>query len=202
MSTVTTKQSVSDVLVKHGTSTRATVDRIMSYWNRADERTCAAGRSWYAVASAHVDTMSESSGVTREHAAAVIAHLSPRTTWARNIAGAYALVETRTAPGCMSANVQRAICALDSDAPLATIHGPKTRSFAKNILGDEQAVTVDMWATLIALGAHDDNEKALGHAGMYDAIAHCYRLAAKRAGVTPAVMQATTWIVARNGRAN
>ena len=45
-----------------------------------------------------------------------------------------------------------------------------------------------------------DPEKALSRVGVYDAIEHSYRLAAARLGVDPVTVQATTWIVARNGR--
>jgi hypothetical protein len=36
---------------------------------------------------------------------------------------------------------------------------------------------------------------------VYPAIEHAYRVAAERVGVDPTTMQATTWVVARNGRA-
>ncbi len=48
--------------------------------------------------------------------------------------------------------------------------------------GGTDAVTIDVWAARV---------------GVYDAIADAYRAAAQRAGVTPSVMQATTWTVAR-----
>jgi hypothetical protein len=54
----------------------------------------------------------------------------------------------------------------------------------------------------VALGTRDDAETILGRAGVYAAIEHCYRLAARRACVDAVTMQATTWIVARNGRAD
>jgi hypothetical protein len=45
-------------------------------------------------------------------------------------------------------------------------------------------------------------DKVLTRAGVYQAVAQAYRTAAQRVGVTPSTMQATTWIVARNGKAN
>jgi hypothetical protein len=63
-------------------------------------------------------------------------------------------------------------------------------------------VTVDVWAVRVALGTRPDAEQCLTRVGVYDALEHCYRLAAQRAGVDPTTMQATTWIVARNGRAS
>jgi hypothetical protein len=180
----------------------ATVRRILATWHRATPADVEAGATWYGDAGHHVDTLATLGGITREHAAAVISHLSPRTPWARNVAGAYALVTTGDAPGCLRANVARARAALASDAPLETFGGPKTRRFARNVAGDRSAVTVDVWAVRVALGTRPDAEQCLTRVGVYDALEHCYRLAAQRAGVDPTTMQATTWIVARNGRAS
>ncbi len=185
-----------------GTSVSATVRRILATWHAATPADVEAGATWYGDAGHHVDTLAALGGITREHAAAVISHLSPRTPWSRNVAGAYALVTTGEAPGCLGANVARARRALASDAPLETFGGPKTRRFARNVCGDRSAVTVDVWAVRVALGTRPDAEQCLTRVGVYDALEHCYRLAAQRAGVDPTTMQATTWIVARNGRAS
>lgn len=191
-----------DALRKLGTSTRATVDRILAVFDRATVSDVEAGASWYADAGSIADMLAPRAG-SREHAAAVIAHLSPRTTWSRNVAGAVSLLTDGSTAGCIGANVDRARGALASPDPLATLNGPKTRRFALNILGDRDAVTVDVWAARVAFGDRvPDPETALRRTGVYDAIEHAYRLAAARRGVDPTTMQATSWIVARNGRAN
>ncbi len=61
-------------------------------------------------------------------------------------------------------------------------------------------MTVDVWALRVALGAHVVDEKIITRKGGYALVADAYRTAAAEAGVTPATMQAATWIVARNGR--
>ena len=188
-----------------GTNTRSMVKRILDTYAIADDSIRTAGNNWYREAGDHCDTLSTNHGISRETAAAVIAHLSPRTSWARNVAGAYALCASGTAPHCMEANVTRALCALGSSDPLATLNGPKTAAFARNILGDYSVVTVDVWALRIALPAGTEKatmEKGIGRKGVYSAIARAYTIAANRAGIEPAVMQAITWIVVRNGRAN
>jgi hypothetical protein len=200
-------------LARQGTTLADTVSRILAVWAQADDAAREAGAQWYgaeavAVLAALV-TAAEDAGrstFTREHAAAVVAHLSPRTTWARNVAGAMALVtggeRAALAVGCMSANVGRAVSAMDANDALSTLKGPKTAAFARNLLGDRDAVTVDVWAARIAFGdSVGDPEKALGRTGVYAAVAHAYRVAAASVGVTPETMQATTWVVARNGRA-
>jgi hypothetical protein len=164
-----------------GVSHETIVRRIIRTFDAATPSDVEAGARWY------------------EEAAAVIAHLSPRTTWSRNVEGAIMLLTSgERANGIIGANFDRAYASLDYDYPLESFGGPKTKAFAANIAGDREAVTVDVWACRVA----DLDETLLSRAGAYDAIAHAYRLAARRRGVDPATMQATTWIVARNGRAS
>lgn len=201
----------SETLTANGLGSMAeTVARILATWHRATDADRESGARWYREDSETVLGALVAAGApTREHASAVVAHLSPRTTWARNVAGALALVsegETGArALGCMSASVARAVSALsaaDAEGAMATLKGPKTSRFARNLLGDSEAVTVDVWAARVAMGACvEDPEKVLGRTGVYDACEAAYREAAHRMGVDPTTMQATTWIVARNGRA-
>lgn len=189
-------------LQRIGTNVGATVARILRTFDRATSSDVEAGATWYADAGSIADTLTDKAG-SREHAATVLAHLSPRTTWARNVAGAVSLLTDGTTSGCIASNVDRARASLQTSDPIATLNGPKTRRFALNILGDREAVTVDVWAARVALGtSSDDPERDLGRVGVYDAIEHAYRLAARKRGVDPTTMQATTWIVARNGRAD
>lgn len=190
-------------LQKLGTSTRATVDRIVATYARATEADMANGAAWYGDGEQIIGSLSDQTGLSREHVAAVVSHLSPRTSWSRNVYGATMLVTTGTAPTCIGSNVDRARRALESADPLNTFGkgAPKTRRFARNLLGDRSVVTVDVWAARVAFGDRVANpEQALGRAGVYDAVEHAYVLAGRRLGVDPVTVQATTWIVARNGR--
>jgi hypothetical protein len=58
-------------------------------------------------------------------------------------------------------------------------------------------VTVDVWIARV-VGV---TEQQLKLVGVYEGIAHCYRLVAKRAGLDPAQVQAITWIVQRGSAA-
>lgn len=186
---------------KTGTDVRACADRIVATYQRATAADRESGRDWYGDGESIIEDLASRSGLSREHVAAVVSHLSPRTTWTRNVYGATMLVTTGTAPTCIGANVDRARKALASDAPLETFGGPKTRRFARNLLGDRTVVTVDVWAARVAFGTSvADPERALSLVGVYDAIEHAYQVAARRLGVDPVTVQATTWIVARNGR--
>lgn len=185
-----------------GESTATIVNRILRVWQAARPADVEAGARWYAAGSAFIDELGAATGYSREHVAAVAAHLSPRTTWQRNLQGARDLLTGTVPTYCIAANVQRAQRALQAAEPLKTINGPKTRRFALNLLGEDDAVTVDVWAARIALGDREDAEALLSRVGVYDALEHAYRLAARRVGVSPSAMQATTWVVARNGRAD
>lgn len=191
-------RSPNATLRRLGTSTRATVDRIVRTYALATPEQCAEGADWYGSAGAVVDDLARVGQISREHAAAVISHLSPRTDWTRNVTGAWSLVTSGIAPTCLRANVDRARRALRSTDPLDSFgpDAPKTRRFARNIMGDRDAVTVDVWAARTALGRWDA-ERDLRRAGAYDAIEHAYRLAARRIGTDPTTVQATCWIVER-----
>jgi len=185
-------------MTTQGTMTR----RILRTFDRATPSDVEAGAVWYRDAGDLARTLGESSGHGTEHAAAVISHLSTRTPWARNVTGAVTLLATgKRAPGILRSNYARAAASLAAADPGATF-GPKaskTRRFYANILGDTEAVTVDVWAARVA-GADAPNGRISGRT--YDSVERAYRSAARRRGVTPATMQATTWVVARNGRAS
>lgn len=180
-----------------GVTLETVVRRILATFDRATAADLESGARWYDEAGDLATALGATVG--REHAAVVIAHLSPRTTWARNVASAVMLVETgERYNGVIEALFDRARASLDYEDPFESF-GPaarKTWSFAHNILGDREIVTVDVWACRVA----SLDETALGRKGAYDAVEHAYRLAARRRGVDPATMQATTWVVARNGR--
>lgn len=180
------------------------VARIVRTFDRATPSDVEAGARWYDEAGQLAGTLTSraySSGVLNiEQTASVIAALSPRTSWARNVAGAVALIvsgpQAARATGCMSRNVETARQARTQG--FAALNGPKTARFARNIAGEREPVTVDVWAMRV-IGLDD---ALLSRRGAYDAVEAAYQSAARRRGVDPATMQATTWVVARNGRAS
>lgn len=189
-----------DMILRHraDVTLETLVRRIVKTFDRATAADLEAGARWYGEAQDLARELAERAG-SLEHAAAVISHLSPRSTWARNVAAARALILGHDMPaGVMSEPLARATVALESSDPEATFKGPKTLRFFRNIVGDVESVTVDVWA-LRVVGV---SEQAVGRVGVYDAVEHAYRLAARRRGVDPSTMQATTWIVVRGGRAS
>lgn len=182
-----------------GVSLETITRRILATFDRATASDLESGARWYDEAGDLAASLASDAG-SLEHAATVIAHLSPRTPWARNVAGAVSLIRHgEKGNGTMDALYQRAVSSLDYEDPFESFGSgaPKTAAFARNIAGDREVVTVDVWALRVA----SLDETAIGRKGAYEAVAHAYRLAARRRGVDPATMQATTWVVARNGRA-
>ena len=172
--------------------------RILAVFDRATVADVESGSTWYVEAQDLATNLGRNSGHGVEHAAAVISHLSPRTTWTRNTSGAiYLLIYGERADGIIGANFDRAIRSLDFEDPAESFGGPKTLRFYRNIIGDTEAVTVDVWAARVA----GVDETTLGRKGVYDAVEAAYQRAARARAVEPSTMQATTWIVARGGRA-
>ncbi len=190
-------------------SHRTMVKRILVWFDRATAADIAAGSAWYGEAYRTADAMAAATGHPVDTVAAVIAHLSPQTRWVQNVNAAWSLLATDTrAPGMLIENYGRAVKAVHAPDPLATF-GPrahKTDAFALAILGDSDAVVIDVWAARAALqGAAYRLRDGLGNAvahrikrkGVYDAVAQAYRSAARSRNVTPCQMQAIVWTVIR-----
>lgn len=199
---------------KAGATLAGCTRRITATYRLATPDQVESGTRWYHEAGALVDELARTGGIERERAAVVVAHLSPQTPWHRNVSGARQLVREGRADHCMGSNLTRAMLALTAPDPWATF-GPdarKTKRFALNLLGRTDVVTVDVWAARVALGrgwgpawrtgADGDLLLALGRVGVYEALETAYVRAGRALKRSPADVQATTWIVARNGRAN
>lgn len=183
-------------LDKIGLNVEQVVKRISRTFNKASDEQIWLGMVWYTKAQELVNGLADNSQYTVNQVAAAMAHLSPRLRWKQNVDSIQRLVLIGLLPSyIMSGPGARARAALESANPEATFgkKALKTLNFSRNVAGCPNSVTVDVWAANVVGVA----ESELKLTGVYDAIAHCYRLAAKRAGVTPAQMQAITWIVVR-----
>lgn len=175
------------------------VDRILAAYYSAEPWQLEAGTRWYDNAQQWVRDAAKRHQVDAEVVAGVVAAYSPQTRWVSNLVDAeYHLAGRPLRSGVMGSNVNRArnveLFGLDGLGK-----GPKVNAFARNILGDTDAVTVDVWAARAALDTEDERELAntLRWVGAYQLIADAYRKAAAETGVTPHVMQATVWVVTR-----
>lgn len=159
----------------------------------ADAGAIAAGLDWYPTAQRAARAMARDAGVTTSAAAAAIAAYSPRCQWADNLRRARSHLAGRPV-GMRSAidRCNRALAAPRGRRAAALFNGgsaPKVSSFYRNIMGDESAVTVDVWAARAA----GVSEAELSRKGGYDLVAGAYRRAAAMAGFTPAQLQAAIW---------
>jgi hypothetical protein len=172
--------------------------RILSLYAQATPAELRDGLGWYTRARRDLTRAALAAGCDPLAGPIVAAILSPRSPWSVNLAGALALLAdpdavTRGAILPRSLAVARAYRRgkLTIDAALT---GPKVRAFARNLAGDLEAVTVDVWATRAALGRDAD----LARCGCdHAALGAAYRDAAAVAGITPAAMQAVAWVVVR-----
>lgn len=183
--------------------------RILRHWRAASADELAEGLGWYARAGDLADALAAGAPITRAQACGVIAALSPRQQWAQNVAGAVALVDAlargeTVAPvvGGLPDNRRKAWAILTTPGadPLDYFDArtaPKTRAFYLNIMGDADAVTVDVWAARAAEGRRNDQGPT---GGRYDRIAAAYRAAAARVGHSPRDLQAAVWVHVRNAQ--
>jgi hypothetical protein len=174
----------------------ASIRRAYAATTPADRET---GRAWYPSAERIADAIAERTGTPRDRVAAAIAALSPRNPWYWNVADAAAFAdaasagaETRPTATTFNANADRAWAFVNGAADWKTT-ALKVRSFVANILGDTDAVTVDVWAIRVAT---DGAEHAVRNDAQYREIADAYRTVAAEVGETPRDLQAITWVAA------
>jgi hypothetical protein len=176
------------------------------------------GLKWYPSVWEHAQALSTTFDSTPYAAAGVIAALSPRSHWATNLAAAASVLSavqhSEPVPPRVSFPVFRerawriALNRSDNpDSPLQVLSGMKVRSFYSNIIGDHDAVTVDIWAYRVAVpsSSSSSSSSTSPQSGaklkltprQYLEISDAYRRAARILGATPAATQAVTWGVER-----
>ena len=157
-----------------------------------------------------------------ERAAAVIAVLSPRLSWPKNVELARWAYQAHFGgmspsealahwPG-IKANAAKAFRILGGEDPDAVVGGPKVRAFWLTIVDptDPRTVVIDRHAFDVAVNQPLTDQVRgvlLGRKGAYDSISTLYRRAAaiisRELGEawTPAEIQAVTWTYWRRERA-
>ena len=146
------------------------------------------GRFWYGTAQREVRTGAERLGVTAERFAAILAATSPRVQVRRNITIAVMYCKFGTLPGSM-ATTRAAVAHYESTG---IIRGPKTGPFARAILGDEDAIVLDVWMAK----AFGIDQKRFGAKYVRTHCEGVIRQVAQHLGWTPAQVQAAVWTAA------
>lgn len=158
---------------------------------------------WYGNAQNVAKDLAAGSPYTVRQCAAVIAVLSPRITWAQNVIAARTVVDSH-AQGVpvesvkvsgFGRNVREAYAILDGKP---FVGGPKTGAFYRAIMGDDDSVTVDVWAYRAATGRDCPNGVPAKEHGAIDA---AYRQAARRLSLSPRELQSIVWVAVRGSHA-
>ena len=185
---------------------------ITAVYNLASVADIEAGMTWYASAKRIAKSIAAKYNLHPHEVAGVIAALSPRNKWERNIADAENLIKVwvtdpesvDTVKVCtFGANKAKAIrilqagCLTDADV-LAILSGPKLREFYSCIVGIPGEVCIDGHAYSVWAGDRITlaNVPSIG-IKLRRQIKADYATAADQAGITAYEMQAVTWTVWR-----
>ncbi len=185
-----------------------TAQNIQAVYSLANATDRAQGTAWYPAAKAAAQALTDAYGVRLEVAIGVIAALSPRNRWERNLADAESLIKVYRVDPESAANVKvctfgknkakalqiLALTDANWDSVLAILSGPKLREFASCIMGDDQEVCIDGHAYSVWLGDRVTvaNVPSIG-VKLRRTIKADYQAAAKALGVPASTVQAITW---------
>ena len=188
---------------------------VHAVWQGATLAQYAEGREWYLNAHAIARDLSDDF----RRASYVIAALSPRQAWHRNVSlarQAYALVLTSQSPAEARSLIlghlptlglqRRQVAALLADGaePDTVVKGTKTNAFARTIAdpSNPDLVVIDRHALAIAYGARVETADLSLTDKRYRAIAEAYREVAQSLGELPSTVQAVTWVAWRETSAH
>ena len=184
---------------------------IVSVYNLATVADIQQGQTWYARALAYARQLSEVYSIDHRTIVGVIAALSPRNKWERNMIDAESMVKVAAAGGNFEDLMSLKVCTFktgkakaaailagkitDRAEITALLNGPKLIEFFNCILGDNEDVCIDGHAYSIWLGERVAlaNVPSIGKK-LRQTIKSDYQAAAKILGVEPHVVQAITWV--------
>lgn len=179
---------------------------ILQMYRSATPEQVLAGEEWYEVARNEAKRLAKLYSVSYRCAAGVIAVLSPRQKWEQNKLDAAAILRAATSGSrikpkvaAYGANARKAWRIAKGESPASVLGGPKVNAFYRNICGDYNGVTVDVWASRVA---EPYNHSFAGRQAQYDAIAEAYTNVALELGTWPAFVQAVCWVTIRKGDGN
>lgn len=143
--------------------------RLESYINNASLETIDNGMKWYDDANKYCQNISDSYSVSIELVASVVAALSPRNRWSRNLIDAENVIShffkgtDLKSVGTFGKMLQKAVLlcneSLKHDERLSILNGRKIQSFYSNILGHSDKVTIDTWIDLAYSGKYKPTKK-------------------------------------------
>lgn len=172
------------------------VAAIVAAYRDASPEDIERGRDWYPRAGRMIAELAAWSGLDTPTMAAVVAALSPRNPWNWNVADAAAIAQHAAMGGPLpkvttfDQNRDRAVSIAAGRSDWTT-SAPKVRSFVRNMTGDVDAVTVDVWAIKVATAGKRSEVRSDAD---YWNVAQAYQTAAGIVGETPRELQAIVWV--------
>ena len=184
---------------------------IIAVYNLASVSDKNQGSDWYARAYTFAHQLSTQTGLNAWTIVGVIAALSPRNRWERNMQDAESMVKVAAAGGNYKDLMKLKVCTFktgkdkaarilsgnvtDKAELLAILKGPKLCEFFNCILGDSGDVCIDGHAYSIWVGDRITlaNVPSIGKK-LRQTIKADYQAAAAILGVEPHVVQAITWV--------
>ena len=171
------------------------------------------GANWYKSAHKIALNLADNYGLTLQTAAGVIASLSPRNKWSRNVIDAENLIETFVRDPESAVNIkvctfnknkEKALKILKNNQDFFTdntreiLSGPKLNEFFNCILGVKDDVCIDGHAYCIFNGSRTSLEDvpSIG-VRLRKEIKSDFRKAAAKFNISAAEMQAITWVTWR-----
>ena len=169
------------------------------------------GLNWYARALDFADNLGEVYDINYTTIVGVIAALSPRNRWERNMQDAETMVKVYANGGTYDDLMNLKVCTFKTGKRKAAeiltgkvtnrqelldiLKGPKLQEFFNCILGDVDDVCIDGHAYSIWVGDRITlaNVPAIGKK-LRDKIKSDYQKAAKEIGIKPHELQAITWV--------
>ena len=193
--------------------TRTNVENIKAIYQLATLTEKQDGINWYPNANQIAISLADRHEISEAQAIGVIAALSPRNRWERNVQDADALIAAFNAGGAEQAQLTK-VCTFNSNKTKAVkilslsraislgpvleiLSGPKLREFASCIAGLSD-VCIDGHAYCI-WAANRTGLKDVPAIGvkLRREIKADYRAAADELGITPSACQAVTWVAWR-----
>lgn len=184
---------------------------IIAVYNLASVSDIQQGQSWYARALEFAGRLSAVYDTEVTTIVGVIAALSPRNRWERNMQDAESMVKAYANGGTFEDLMQLKVCTFSSGKSkaaailsdevsdraelLAILKGPKLQEFFNCILGDVDDVCIDGHAYSIWIGDRITlaNVPSIGKK-LRQSIKADYQTAAQSLGVKPHIVQAITWV--------
>lgn len=162
----------------------------LQHYHKATEDTRATGRDWYVTARETVDEYAQAWALPRPMVAGIIAALSQRRTWQVNLRMARLCIAGHRPRG-LSAPIDKATAIRNGADPDTVLTGNKIRAFYRAILGDSEAIVLDVHMLRAAGHGKSTTPK------QYRELALVLHEEALSVHETPAAYQAIVWCQVR-----